>query len=624
MRRDPTPPTPPGTPAANYLAKSAESLLAVLRAVRILTSGGFGAYLASVFLIGCSLGIFRLLAEKIQSGSDVTSSLATLIKIPQEPLRPDDRPTVGAAVVGELAIKWGLCQPDPKTSEDLDSAADLFTAIYTGNTPPSTALDQIGPPAPARPLPKLTYVGALTAIPRAVEEVEDTATANASTFRAPSQVACGAPTACPSTPRLPQAIEDARVHSLWALEALEPFLRKRLEDSAQSGVSAVRRLFFVSFEGAIRLLPREPLGTVRQHRVFNHANYMLKTLSGEFTQTPCSSKKRYVSKPYLDFLGLGLVATVCYPVPEPPGAVRGIFCADVALPRNVVHDHIRRNGIFQATIYSLREGATPGKSIDALRCASASASDACREEVSDEGELKPLIAWMHKLKRTSAAAVPSATSDANVPEVVLLWRDGVPATTYRVASLAYRNPSLDRTGWLLLTISALLFIASCGVVARAAIQHGSGRASSVTRGLQLGVIRLDVTGAIRDANERAESLLGHKLPRFGVDHGDVRKVVFPMLLDPSPGERLVVERTVDGAYRAKRYSDIERDRERGLTTQYWAKLLVPTRPARTRWVRVVGSPIVLPSGALDTFGIVEPVERVLEPKLEAALQDGPP
>lgn len=109
------------------IANSAQS---TLDAYRTLVSGGLGAYLRAVVLLGGSLGLARILLTRVQSATEVTRALESVLRIPQEPFRPDPIPTRNAALIGDLSIDWDICDRRSPLSAELDRAHDLFTKAY--------------------------------------------------------------------------------------------------------------------------------------------------------------------------------------------------------------------------------------------------------------------------------------------------------------------------------------------------------------------------------------------------------------------------------------------------------------------------------------------------------------
>jgi hypothetical protein len=127
----------------------------------------------------------------------------------------------------------------------------------------------------------------------------------------------------------------------------------------------IQRFFFVSWNGVIQIYDSRVhnLESVQGSHVFSNAGYITAALrensvrSTALANVPgyaiasersssmsrCSIPSafgvtRAVSRVYLDLLGSGAVATVCYPVrSNGPGKIGGVFCADLSLPRRVMN-----------------------------------------------------------------------------------------------------------------------------------------------------------------------------------------------------------------------------------------------------------------------------------------------
>jgi PAS domain-containing protein len=679
------------------------SVRSTVDACRTLVSGGLGAYLGAVSLLGCSLGVTRILLTYVQSAAEVAHAVEALLHTPQEPYRPDPIPARGAALIGEMSIQWDICDARSRVSAELDEAYKQFVDRYHAALPSPTAGGADRQPLltfsrPGRaPAPSgVRSQEPLLLLPSAADEgslQRDVTTASVgdlrdppsgkilSTFRVPSPVLCPTGRCEGETPQEEGRLREERERSRFALEELKPVLDRWTQSSGDPELPVLARFFFVAFDGAIRLMPPEPLDEIVPHHLWHFAPYVVDTVSHAVPVSRCSGYRRYESRPYADSLGLGLIATACYPVEKedaPAGGAalaarvqrpEGVFCADVILPRRLVERQARSNGIYDVTLFELRSPKASNRLFDARRCKPDVDGYSCAEPVPQSDAAMPELARWWGGQRRPRRHLPDkeeverwSRSDRAAP--VLLWSGNAPEeepsqgdskagvqdpakapgrsqgsveekrtapAVFLVAKLRYRSSSIGSPGILALIAAVGLLVASLLVTTRAAVKSDRRRSTSVARSLQIGVVRMDVEGEIVDANDHAEVLLGQKLPRAGLARERDQQVFLADLIVDArdavaagerarlvEGKRVVEQR--DRGYVVTRLPLGFDRRRRGLTGIYYAPFFAPLDARFPRWLRVICSPTMTSSRHEGRVATLEPVSPELRCRLVEALQ----
>jgi PAS domain-containing protein len=492
-----------------------------------------------------------------------------------------------------------------------------------------------------------------------------------------------------------------------ALEALQPVLQQ-IEDRSAPYNPSVQSYYFVSFDGFLRTIPHQPIEALVPHRPFNHASYVVDTLqipidrrltamsvidrndARRRQQCTTLSEDVYVSRPYLDTYGSGIVQTICSRVllkperehvhpqsrastrtsstcsPGDPSEVaaeemraisesssEGVFCADVGVDRGFIHRALAANPLFEAELYQFEDHARDQSSIECRKTPATlqqcrrilDANDGRREERFECETLKEpgsvmretLTKWWCDQKAESSSGYASITPlDSTSQDLAAIVWDNMPTKTSGLhrAQVVVFHMKKTLASWLHVLLAIVCLSLAIAVCARMALMHGRRRSEDLLRGLQVGLVKVNAQEAIVVANAKAEAILDVKLPRFGHRFLNPElapgRTKFTSLIDETlslEGAVLdfhVVTRDAGGSFELSSYRDMSRLRERGISSEYWAR--IRKRDGTASWIRVVGSPILPATFGLDadvhipgTYGVVERADRRIWPDLERVL-----
>jgi PAS domain-containing protein len=571
---------------------------------------GLWRYVAALVAMALSLVALRIAFEQPRRGNEATKALEDLLRMPQEPTRPSARPTLAAAVVGNLAAKdesktgWNLCKASSAFRESLDRSDEVFEWLYyrpmlptAERRPPpqiEASAQSLGLPTLSLPGNRKVVVATTLVAPLGVGVAHtEPPDVNASALRIPAQLA-------PDDAQ----IERERVGSI-AIEALKPRLFIRAANATEP---ELKRIYFISVEGLMRLLPADNLEAMPPQRPFNHANYVVATLDNEDTDAVCSIPAnsvwaRYTSLPYLDLLGLGIVATTCYPVPRDRTIMRaeGVFCLDYSIPESVLYEHIQRNGIFDVSLFEFQQGPA----VRTLKkCKVNRNARSCSDLVDEqEDDFVRLTNWMtknlHCVPGSSGCADAAGLGDGREAVVLRRTREETGYGSVLVAVLSYRSTSLGGNTYWAIGVAIVSALASLLLLVWARVRVTKREQAALIRGLQLGVLRVDQFHNVIEANDRATAILKRDITRFGLG----KRSTLPrsdLLFENS-----LRRRDSQGRPEVLTIDEIDEQRQRGRSSTYWAKLKVAPGGL---WVQVHGSPIVASDG-VHSFALIEPEDN---------------
>jgi len=181
----------------------------------------------------------------------------------------------------------------------------------------------------------------------------------------------------------------------------------------------------------------------------------------------------------------------------------------------------------------------------------------------------------------------------------------------------YPTPSLALAACAL--TSLVLFVGV--VVARHRVRRSPKvlREESILRDLQAGVLDVSDSWKIESANDRAEEILGTRIPMLGADWDDADPV---SLLDLVETPFLYRVRDTD-AYEPLEQTTVEQHRAGGLAFPYFARLKhdltqIDTNNRGRRWISVKGSPLLDRAGNSipRTFAVIDRVSAHTNARLE--------
>lgn len=658
------------------------SLKRLASKVSVSLNDGLGLYLFSMSL----LGIAAFFAWRAWEAGDPERmklhALEQLLPMKQEPLR-DEHVSGFTGTVLMNVEGWNVCDLDDNTSATADEAARLFQELYrmrqptraTGSYPLLTAMAPQQMPFKLDPLERWPS-------PRGDPTPDVGQASSARTNASLVQISSVLNTAQVANRRFDYAIGHSN-----AISVFQPLVGKRAPScGSQANLPRMcapaedpsapefKSFYYVSIDGIFEITP-PPDVTLPANQLFNHRSYVAASVANRFQGRCSANGTRYHSLPYLDMIGNGIVATLCYrimqPARPPSGALQaklegppsyltnasrspasevmsGTFCADLALPRTRIRQALAENPFFKTWLVRLIQTGAPTDptAIPDVRICGIDPRFDCTQKLSAANasrlipseEERPVAEAMarklyQKLKQpTGDGELIDLGVDASQHRYygVNLWRSSGPGpAVHEVAILSPVQPGYaNYINWGLCVLTCLGVV---WAVSSAQRTQDRLRASSMMRSLQVGVLRMRMDGdreIITAANDRAEELLGIELPRLGLPTSLTalpRKPIGFRQLLASP--QVIVPRKVHGEKRMepvdrwdiRDFSDVIALRRKGLHSEYYVQLFAG---AETGWFKITGSPILMPDGGKETFGLIEHItDESLCNELRARLDD---
>jgi hypothetical protein len=569
-------------------------------------SDGLGPFVAVMFLLAIATVAVHMARRP---AVDRTKELHALLTAQEEPYRPEQHPTIAAAVFGTTS--YSVCkEPVFKLIQEVHA---VFQAHYGGND-----VNPADYPALHDAAPTDTWARRVAAkydmIPEGKSrdgQIEYADTSTTSSLRIPTGLSWFIGTKTPERSLDLVAERSAQLESF--IELVTP--------SAHSSFVA---LYFISMEGVLRRIPHIDI-PLPPERVFNGTGYMYGALKGTRPACKETNSYGYETLPYLDLTGGGVVVTLCYPVQE-GATIEGVFCADVAVPEDKVQAQLAaRKPLFDLALAMVDvngKGVVDRKLIcglDEIRCL-----PALEVERYSRREIESAIdEWSESIEHAVPAGAAEVKTLKNGIYAAVIAERRRPNKTNQYDIVFLRPGSPPQRAFWPVAIAILSVLAGGFVAAYYRARRDRRQEAAFARGLQVGVIRVSSSkeekykDAIIGANDRAEEVLNRMLPRFGLAgaRSSGPLVKFSELLDNA--NRLLVRK--DGQWSNLEYDDLAPLRERGVWSEYYAKLKDQRLPEQERWIRVLGSPLRQPDHSFETFGVVETVEKGLAGVLEEEL-----
>jgi PAS domain-containing protein len=214
-------------------------------------------------------------------------------------------------------------------------------------------------------------------------------------------------------------------------------------------------------------------------------------------------------------------------------------------------------------------------------------------------------------------------------------------TWRRVLLLKASAPQLPHGSLAFLVLSVLALFTVLGLRIYFERSHRArDHEDTLLRDLQVGVLDVSDGHVIEAANDRAEELLGTRLPTLGAkwdiaDSSMFFDFVEDLLLfrNPDPAPEDLVPWASWKQWLPLTKEEVRRDRGLGLSYEYYARLKKGVKSRRGRlhlegitqnWLRVRGSPILTSRHARSngdrTFAVIHSLNKAIEDELDRALK----
>jgi PAS domain-containing protein len=364
-----------------------------------------------------------------------------------------------------------------------------------------------------------------------------------------------------------------------------------------------------------------------------------------------------LAEPYVDYGEFGLVKTKCTPVLGDGKRIIGVLCTDVTVPPRPmapVKDQLVDWFIKSTTSPFLVDRTVvldPRHCVDTLSdahendkhtmpplefraqlCAAIDKQPSLffqkvQELQLERGETVLAVPLGRTLPENETLTYPEARSQASPAGAA----DMLAYTWRRVMLLRASTPQLPHgsIGFLVGSLLALFTVLGMRIYFERS-HRARAHEDTLLRDLQVGVLDVSDGHVIVGANDRAEELLGVRLPTLGArwDVADSRKFfefVDDILLFRNP-DRNADHPAAWRPFLRLSKDQIRRDRALGLSYEYYARLKKPIRARRGRidekpdvraWLRVRGSPILTSTYRIHgegdrTFAVIHTVSEMTE------------
>jgi uncharacterized caspase-like protein len=634
----------------------------IIQRLRAAVADGQGAFLTAMLCFGAAVYLFHL-SQLPQRKSQ--QYLEDTIGVVHEPLRGEPHPVLAGLLLprreGEGLF---LCQRGESTDflDGLDNDYLDFQKTYLAiprGTTPTEGVPLV--PADARTEVHLKRSPPGTPSKYALSELKKQAetggvgwawtdNTDASTLIVPSIVAAAARSAHIQVSQDCSAqaehfgVSGCKVYALYR----EPIIRSLAIEKLKGSIKAqhppydscgVTSWYFISVDGVERSVPEwKSPEVVTADRLYNGTSYFYAALANTNTKQKwapalaggSAAVFRVATNPYFDLTGGGVIQTVCYRVTQPDTskpqpdtskpAVMGVLCADLSLPRRLIMAQL--------------EEASSTLDLSVMKV------DGDQVQLCSEWQ-KPCSASLSRIRgddaRNMARIVMKHGEDKDDNNLILGIEDVQTQNGYFgiIVASGAKNEKLVVIGRMrrssyrdtvsLVGSSLFLLVGAC--VLMMSYRHQLRRREAVlARGLPHGVLRLDDRARILGANDRAQEIFDRTLPRLGIDaitDDDPHAVSFLVLFatercvlvsnDDVRGEFAgQVDKLDDGGFLAPgRTSEALLRIVRGHAVSFYARTSV-------RWVRVDGSPIVMPDLRVGMVVIVNThLESAHRPHLDA-------
>lgn len=615
---------------------------------RAATSDGQGAYLAAMLLFGMAAFSFHyaLIPQTTRE-----FHLDRNARMRQESLRGEAFPVLAGLV---LPQSWPtLCRAN---AEARDLRLRLRAAYRAFAQHASARYQAIAPVSDARSACESTARASQLQIHPACEATTKnigpawTDAAARSLLFIPSMTASSANATCRTlcTERQPRPScfcsaydkllrDHARV--IGASLSLEDTSDQLLgRDSETLGLASA---YFVSSEGITRAIPA---GENRElnfpaHYMNNGASYFFNAILYRDEFDSCRDKQNpddtkatpigaqtildplpgYLTYPYLDSNGNGLVETYCAPIDissepgRPADLTIGVLCSDIAHPETeVIAGLIKATRALDLSFVRV---------FDPVRIAGSNADQ--EPTVKLCGEFGDCDEALTRLDETPLDVHNFATMYYHqqlAPNVRALRTGGVytkPGIMELFAVSVYRGANYwdvavghlrqaRRQDHAALVLCGLCLSLAVCILVISYRRKAMRRDAYLVRGLTFGVVQVNGSDEIVGANDRAEAILGTPLPTLGTEHGHgrytgsrsfQRTTSFSSYIDKPRCVLIPLNNTPDEEcivpYNYVRWRSIE-----GLTTNFYAWLM------EHGWIRATARVVVLPDGTENLFYVL--------------------
>jgi len=534
--------------------------------IRTAFADGQGAYVLAMLAFGVAANfLYRTLRPERQ----YHEVLASLLSQEQEPYRAETHPVLAAGLLPTAA--WNLCQDD-KLLEATDHVVEQFSAAIRrslngeflgGSLKPCTDREKLPKcPAPTTPLGSAW-----------------TDDSTQSTLIIPSTVA-----------ELVHTNHTAETISL-ASQDIENY-RVWIDHSFISGT--LNSIYFIDLSGGLRFIPPWASNHLPAHRTFAGASYVYSTLSDASPACPTRKGSPTLTSAYLDLVGMGVVRTQCYRI-IPIDRVVGVLCFDFSPSQEIVYhmlDEATKLFKLQLVRFYDHGGIEPCRSIPN-----------CPDSLSglSSSELADLeYEWKKRSDHDVAAgtsAVRMFDDDHYFGATVQRMgsRDGAGWSAV-VFGKVQRSPTRDIASAVMMMLFATI---ASGSIILGVRKKAKRLDVTLIRGLQVGVVELDIRDTIVGANDRAQEIFDTELPAFDM----------PKLRDARPFGSLIHDTIVllddagllpPGSVTFSRYESLKLERAIGHSSSYYA---IARKSKQV--IRISGSTFASPNMKLHTFGTVE-------------------
>ena len=580
------------------MSKQVDDLSAVRKALRQLKALGavvgqnVGAFTRastvtltfSVLAFGNGVGMIALAVAEYSWLSEWTRRSALRMGDEQMEQRSTTRPGVVAAILGEL-------QPDPYEHTN-DALAKLAITRIARDIAPRSSPSKIS----ASGFVECTIL--------------NSGNQPALTFDLPKGFCYPATSAGPTDFSIAVPPDEAEHLSSGVASALWQELAAAMELEKSNLPPEFLQIYFISSRGLLALRGPRASKIAQQNlmRRWEAVTYFQSFVTGKMLD----KDSNYITQTYLDLAGTGLVKTVCSAVTGARGAL-GIVCGDISINISRLNPACEKvserrsrvcswqTGVFDYTLFTVADDLRPSSyprelSSQVVYALSEMAETQTGAPVQWVQPMQGALTlnWHHDTPdATGAAESGTETYERQAGNgggfLVDLGRPELAGPRVFVL-LRPREEPLEPV--IFIVGGSLLVTLACGLLAMAAIRSGrvnqASEQATILRNLSVAVVQVDEDGRIAAANDRAEQVLGARLPKFGeFDLGTPdrlrvanRSTFFEIFDGP-------LFRRNGPCFDQVAEAAIVRARRAGMNSEYFGKIA-----DNNRWIRVAGAPLL--------------------------------
>ena len=418
--------------------------------------------------------------------------------------------------------------------------------------------------------------------------------------------------------RVERRVRLAKVVSL-ALEGAVSDFRGIDQSSSQEDDSTpaldLVQAYYISVDSVLRIWQKtrstDERSKLPRNRLWASSSYFTRYMDDK------DKFDRYVTPPYLDVGGFGVVQTVCrsIPVSEKARLKLGIVCFDLALTQEGLSELL--SSLQSSPLVEAGRMCLQGSALRVGKCPTVDDSPVENSDVHER--LKQLVIELNRRREDIAQLLDGSEFVEHSIAGDKWYLQNIGSDGSGMAIVAIKSQVgeqrylFDPIVWVAFCFGGGLFLLTIAAYQSRSLSK-SEEVLARLRTLSIGVVETDVSDKIVGANDRAEELLEIPLTRFGLPGGNT-----PSLWEFLDKEHLY--RIREGDPKKLDANSIARDRSKGYDSEYFARRNQPgLELAKSDWYEMHAGAVLTPLpgarltkrrrmlGVSATFGTIKKLE----------------